>query len=36
MDEGLDKAGDAAKKKFEGHDEQIDQGIEKAKGAFGN
>ncbi|MEC3978838.1 antitoxin [Amycolatopsis sp. H20-H5] len=30
--EGLDKAGDFAKSKFSGHDQQIDGGIAKAKG----
>jgi len=31
IEDGLDKAGDFAKSKFTGHDEQIDSGIEKAK-----
>ena len=31
IEQGLDKAGDFAKSKFAGHDEQIDGGIEKAK-----
>lgn len=34
--EGLDKVGDAAEKKFEGHGERIDRGIGKAESAFGN
>jgi hypothetical protein len=29
VDQGLDKAGEAAKGRFAGHDEQVDQGVDK-------
>ncbi len=29
VDQGLDKAGEAAKGRFAGHDEQIDQGVDR-------
>ncbi|KQU06521.1 hypothetical protein ASG56_02300 [Rhodococcus sp. Leaf7] len=35
VEQALDKAGDAAKKKFAGHDSQIDGGLNKAKDAIG-
>ncbi|MFW0871987.1 antitoxin [Rhodococcoides corynebacterioides] len=35
VEKGLDKLGEAAKKKFAGHDSQIDQGIDRAKDAIG-
>lgn len=34
VDQGMDKAGDMAKKKF-GHEEQVDQAVEKGKGYVG-
>ena len=34
IDQGLEKAGDAAGQRF-GHEEQIDQAVDKAQGAFG-
>ncbi|GEL25712.1 hypothetical protein PSU4_46660 [Pseudonocardia sulfidoxydans NBRC 16205] len=36
VDQGLDKAGEAAKGRFEGHDDQIDGVVGKAKGATGD
>lgn len=36
VDQGLDKAGEAAKGRFEGHDDQIDGAVGKAKGATGD
>ncbi|GEL19829.1 antitoxin [Pseudonocardia asaccharolytica] len=35
VDQGLDKAGEAAKRRYAGHDEQIDSIVEKARGATG-
>lgn len=35
VEQGLDKAGDAAKEKF-GHEEQIDKGLDKARDFLGN
>lgn len=34
VDQGMDKAGDMAKEKF-GHEEQVDQAVEKGKGFVG-
>ena len=34
VNQGLDKAGDAAKEKF-GHEEQVDQGMDKARDFLG-
>ncbi len=33
VDQGLDKAGDVAKKEFAGHDHHIDTAVDKAKHA---
>ncbi|MFD1528566.1 antitoxin [Pseudonocardia aurantiaca] len=35
VDQGLDKAGEAAKGRFAGHDEQIDQGVDRLQGMTG-
>ena len=35
VDEGLDKAGDAAKSKVEGHDDQIDKAVDKGRSMTG-
>ncbi|MBQ0928789.1 antitoxin [Saccharopolyspora endophytica] len=34
VEQGMDKAGDAAKNKF-GHEDQVDQAVEKGKGFVG-
>ena len=34
VEQGMDKAGDMAKEKF-GHEDQVDQAVEKGKGLFG-
>jgi uncharacterized protein YukE len=36
VNQGLDKLGGVAKKRFAGHDEQIDQAVEKVKRALNN
>jgi MT0933-like antitoxin protein len=36
VDQGLDKAGEAAKGRFAGHDEQIDQGVDRLQGMTGD
>ena len=35
VDQGLDKAGDAAKQRYAGHDEHIDQGVDRVQGMTG-
>ena len=36
VDQGLDKAGEAAKGRFAGHDEQIDQGVDRLQEMTGD
>jgi hypothetical protein len=36
VDQGLDKAGEAAKQRFAGHDEQIDQGVDRLQEMTGD
>jgi len=36
VDQGLDKAGEAAKQRFAGHDDQIDQGIDQLQQRTGD
>ncbi|TQM15132.1 antitoxin [Pseudonocardia kunmingensis] len=36
VDQGLDKAGEAAKGRFAGHEEHIDQGVDRVQGMTGD